>query len=65
MLLTSAGKKTETRGLMGNYHIGLEKDAQGNIISTYHLHPGISPRDAIFSIVTSSTYQCKNCIQVN
>ena len=55
----------ETNGLVRNYHIGLDKDAQGNIISTYHLHPGISPRDAIFSIVTSSTYQCKNCIQVN
>ncbi len=55
--------ETETRGLVRNYHIGLDKDAQGNIISTYHLHPGISPRDAIFSIVTSSTYQCKNCIE--
>jgi len=47
----------ETHGSVRNYHIGLDTDSAGNVISTYHLKPGISPRDAIFSIVANETYQ--------
>lgn len=42
---------TEMAGTVVNYRIGLINNADGNVASTYQLEPGISPRDAIFSIV--------------
>ena len=47
----------ETEGKIHNYCIGLTFDEKGLISSTFQLEPGISPREAIFSIVAEDNYQ--------
>lgn len=47
----------ETNGLISNYHIGLLENDAKRFSSTFQLTPGISPREAIFSLITNTTYQ--------
>ncbi len=49
----------ETSGCVMNCRIGLVKDVTGNVTSTFKLEPGVSPRDAIFSIVKQGSGQAE------
>ncbi len=49
--------EAEMNGAVQNYHIDLARDKEGNFYSTFHLKHGISPRDAIFSIISNSRHQ--------